>query len=176
MYNKILPNTVWCYWAGNVLCAMPLQRVKLRKSLQVIHFWYMDTLSCLTRRTWLAYFQTALVFFVSCLLKWNKSLVRCLWFKLCELSTRGVFWSICGRLIIQSRLLGRLARKGVCYVTLISIVYFGLDALKNQTNCKYLCFFVVSMPQSNKGRWFKHLQNKQNKSCWSSWFRATKFN
>ena len=29
-------------------------------------------------------------------------------------------------------------------------MYFGLDALINQTNCKYLCFFVVSMPQSSK--------------------------
>ena len=29
-------------------------------------------------------------------------------------------------------------------------MYFGLDALTNQTNCKYLCFFVVSMPQTSK--------------------------
>ena len=116
MYNKILPNTVWCYWAGNVLCATQLQRVKLRKSLPVIHFWYMDTLSCLTWKTLLAYFETGFVFLVSWLLKWNQSLVRSLWFKLCEISIRGVFWSICGRLIIQSRLLGSPACKGVCYV------------------------------------------------------------
>ena len=123
MHNKILPNTFWCYWAGNVLCATQLQRVKLRKSLPVIHFWYMDTLSCLTWKTWLAYFQTPFVFLVCCLLKWNQSLVRCLWFKLCEISIRGVFWSICGRLIIRPRLLGRPARKGVCYITLISIYF-----------------------------------------------------
>ena len=32
----------------------------------------------------------------------------------------------------------------------LTYVYFGLDALINQANCKYLCFFVVSMPQSSK--------------------------